>query len=103
MKAKNKLLTHAFFLLLNIVHFNYSRRAHHRPLLFVTEDEISGFCLATVVDMKKSIKTLFPNKQQLRESTTWLKKFPLICFIPLCSTLEVVKLVIFFYNHPNYL
>lgn len=62
-----------FFLLLNIIQFNYTHRAQHRPLLFLTEVEISGFSLATVVDKKKSIKTLFLNKQQLRESRTWLK------------------------------
>lgn len=62
-----------FLLLLNIVQFNCTHRAHHRPLLFLTEVERSGFSLATVVDKKTSIKILFLNKQHLRESRTWLK------------------------------
>lgn len=102
MKAKNKLLTRAFFLLLHIIQFNYSLRVPHRPL-FLTEVKRNGFCLATVVNKKKTIKTLFLNKQWLKESRTWLKLFLLICFIPLCRVLEVVKLVSCFYNPPNYL
>lgn len=62
----------------------------------------SDLSFATVVDKKKSIKTLFI-KKQLKESRTWLIQFPLICFIPFCGTLEVVKLVSCFYNPPNYL
>ena len=58
---------------LSIAQFNYTHRAHHRPLLFLIEVERSGFSLATVVDKKKSIKPRFLNKQQLRERRTWLK------------------------------
>jgi len=71
MKTKNKLLTHAFFPF--IEYCSVMLRAHYRPLLFLTEVERSHFSLATVIDKNESIKTLFLNEQQLRESRIWLK------------------------------